>query len=441
MNPLHTLARLLTVRDAPVDIVRRVHAILSDHGADIPVALWDGTALGPTDTGYRFVLRHPWSLRSILVPPTDVAAGEAYLFDDVDVEGCMITARHAIAAFRGDVDLGWGTRVHLFRLLLSLPLPPKRGRNGRAQLRGRRHTKQRDQQAVQFHYDVSNAFYGMFLGEQLVYSCAYFSDEDPGEPREDPRALERAQVRKLDMVCRKLRLSEGQRLLDIGCGWGALVLHAARHYGVCAEGITLSVEQAALARKRIAQAGLDDRVEVRVEDYRDTTGRYDAVASIGMFEHVGEPQFSNYFARAYELTAPGGLFLNHAITTGRHTDIRDLSADSRVFVGAYVFPDATLAPANLAVRLMEESGFELLDVHQLRLHYARTLRHWVFNLERNAGAARAEVGEVVYRIWRAYMAGAAVGFATADLGVVQVLGAKDPQDLPLGRRWMEPTRP
>jgi cyclopropane-fatty-acyl-phospholipid synthase len=294
---------------------------------------------------------------------------------------------------------------------------------------------------VRLHYDIGNDFYRTFLDEQLVYSCAYFHPDDPEEPGADPSALDRAQVRKLDLVCRKLRLRPGERFLDIGCGWGSLVLHAARHYGVRAVGITLAHEQATLARERVAAAGMSKQVDIRLVDYRELGGTFDAVASVGMFEHVGPNRFETYFRTAWERTAQGGRFLNHAITSGERNEVRDLAADPGNFVGAYVFPDGALAPAHVAVRLVEQTGFELLDVQQLRPHYARTLRHWVHNLQRNAQEARRLAGERTYRTWLAYMSGSVVGFETNDLGVVQVLGVKGDAALPLGRGWMEPLRP
>ncbi|MFO7776717.1 MAG: cyclopropane-fatty-acyl-phospholipid synthase family protein [Nitriliruptoraceae bacterium] len=417
--------------------MRRVHALLARHAVALPVRLWDGTQLGPDDAGFQLVLQHPWSVRSLL-PLDDLSAGEAYVFEDIDVEGSVTAALRVVSRLPGTQDLGWFERIRLVRNVLALPRPPQRASSVRGRVAGRLHSPARDRQAVRFHYDVGNGFYAHLLDADLVYSCAYFEDEAPEDPAEDPRALDRAQVRKLDLVCRKLRLRPGQSLLDIGCGWGSLVLHAARHYGVRALGITLSTRQAELARERITAAGLADRIEIRVEDYRETRGSFDAVASIGMFEHVGEERFETYFAQAYRLTTPGGRFLNHAITTGGRDEIRNLAKERRSFMGTYVFPDGTLAPAHVAVRLMEQAGFELLDVQQLRRHYARTLLHWIHNLETNADAVRAEHGEIPYRVWRAYMAGSVVGFESNTLGLTQVLGVRGEADLPLTRSWMEP---
>jgi len=432
------LSRLRVARRRePAALVRRVHALLAQHAVALPVRLWDGTELGPSNAGYRLILQHPWSLRSLL-PLDDLSAGEAYLFEDIDVEGSMTAALRVVSRLPSMEHLGRLERIRLLRNVLALPAPPERVSSVGARFAGRLHSPARDRQAVRFHYDTGNGFYTHLLDANLVYSCAYFEEESPEDPAEDPLALDRAQVRKLDLICRKLRLREGESLLDIGCGWGSLVLHAARHYGVRALGITLSTPQAELARERIAAAGLTDRIEIRVEDYRETRGSFDAVASIGMFEHVGEERFETYFARAYDLTAPGGRFLNHAITTGARDEIRDLAKERRSFMGTYVFPDGTLAPAHVAVRLMEQAGFELLDVQQLRRHYARTLLHWIHNLETNADAVRGEHGEIPYRVWRAYMAGSVVGFESNTLGLAQVLGVRGDAGLPLTRSWMEP---
>jgi cyclopropane-fatty-acyl-phospholipid synthase len=440
MGALGTLIRPLRSQDEPAAIVRRVHDVLARHGVSVPTRLWTGEELGPSPAPYRLILHHPWSLRALLVPFSDRVAGEAYIRDVIDVEGSLIAALHDMAALRRPGALGLLHRAALVRDLLSLERPPGEQPTGARALTGGVHSKERDAAAVRIHYDVGNDFYRTFLDEQMVYSCGYFAGEDPAEPAADPSALDRAQLRKLDLVCRKLRLREGERFLDVGCGWGALVLHAARHYGVRAVGITLSNEQAELARERVAAEGLTDRVDIRLEDYRDVRGTFDAVASVGMFEHVGKNRFETYFASMRARTAPGGRFMNHAITTGRRMRISDLSDDPGGFVGTYVFPDAVLAPAHVAVRLMEHAGFELIDVQQLRPHYARTLRHWVHNLETNRARARLVCGEVTYRTWRAYMAGSVVGFESGDLGVVQVLGARGAH-LPLGRAWMQPLRP
>jgi cyclopropane-fatty-acyl-phospholipid synthase len=412
-------------RDRPTQAVDALHARLVRRGFDLPVRRWDGVELGPADSDWRLVVEHPWSLRTMLRPPIGLSAGEAYVFGDVDVEGSMVSALRALAGLRL-LDSSVAERVAVGWKLWRLPRPPRTRRERDVQaadLAGPVHSRGRDADAVRYHYDVGNDFYRLVLDRGMVYSCAYFDEADRHAPLTDDR-LERAQVRKLDLVCRKLHLQPGDRFLDIGCGWGSLVIHAVRHYGVRALGVTLSEPQAELAGRRIADAGLSDRAEVRVLDYRDVSGRFDAIASIGMFEHVGADQLETYFLRVFDMTADGGRFLNHGITTGRRDVVRDLTEDPKSFLGRYVFPDGTLVRAHVPVRLMEDVGFELLDVEQLRPHYVRTLAQWCERLERHADEARTLVPETTFRIWRAYMAGSVVGFESGDLGVVQVLGGK-----------------
>lgn len=416
-----------------VAAVARIRRRVADAGHEIPLRLWDGTELGPTDRGYRVVLEHPWSLRAMLVPPTDLNVGEAYVTGVFDVEGSMVAAMHDVA--RVVEDTGLTAQLATAVDLLRLPSPPGRGRGRIADLAGRRHSPRRDARAIRHHYDVGNDFYRLFLDRRLVYSCAYFSEADRDRDSDD--ALDRAQLRKLDLVCRKLRLRAGERFLDIGCGWGSLVIHAAERYGVDAVGVTLSEQQFELARRKVGDAGLTDRVDIRLQDYREVDEQFDAIASVGMVEHVGADQLGSYFARCFDLVADGGRFLNHGITTGRRDEIRDFTEDTNSFVGRYVFPDGALVPAYVTVQHLQQAGFELVDVQQLRPHYARTLRHWVRRLESNADQAREVAGDGSYRTWRAYMAGSVVGFECGDLGVVQVLGSKGAR-LPFGRRWMLP---
>jgi len=411
-----------------VGLVTRVHRRLASAGHALPVRLWEGTRLGPQDAEFVVVLQQPWALRAMLVPASDLAIGEAYVHDDFDVEGSMVAALRAAADLAS--DMGRLRRLAVGADVLRLPRPPRRPTARRARVSGRLHSRGRDAQAVRFHYDLGNDFFQLYLDEEMVYSCAYFAEDDDD--------LDRAQVRKLDLVCRKLHLRPGERFLDIGCGWGALLVHAVRRYGVQAVGVTLSAEQAALARERVTAAGLDDRVEVHVTDYRDVTGTFDAIASIGMVEHVGVRNLPTYFATARRLLRPGGRFLNHGITPGQRNEARRLSEDRGSFVGAHVFPDGELVPTWMAVQHMQRAGFEVLDVEELRPHYARTLQHWVRRLEANADVACKAGGEEAYRVWRAYMAGSVVGFESRDLGVVQVLGSVG-ADVPPGRDWMLPT--
>ncbi|MFP4635692.1 MAG: class I SAM-dependent methyltransferase [Nitriliruptoraceae bacterium] len=403
-------------------------------GMELPIRLWDGRALGPSDAGFRLVLHHPWSLRALLVPPTDLQAGETYLAGAVDVEGSMVAALRELRRFRD--GLTTRGKLSLARSLLSMPRPPQRSVDGRVRLRGRRHSQGRDAAAIRHHYDVGDELYHRFLDEDLVYSCAYFAESDREAPVTDRSVLDRAQRRKLELVCRKLRLRPGERLLDVGCGWGSLAIHAARYHDVEVVGVTLSKNQAATARERVAAAGLADRVRIELTDYRDVTDRFDAIASIGMVEHVGAEQLAAYVAHLYDRLEEGGRLLNHGITTGQRNVVTDLAASPDSFIGRYVFPDGALVPAHQMVSLFEQGGFEIRDVEQLRPHYARTLQHWVANIEVDYDASVEVVGAMTARVWRAYMAGSSVGFETGDLGVVQILATRGLASLPFDREHL-----
>lgn len=394
-------------------------------GVTLPVRLPDGSEHG--DGPFRLVLHHDASLRALLWPPDDLTAGEAYVHGDVDVEGDLVAALHLLG--RADVvGLTVADRVAIGRRLLALPRPPRRDRSRRARLHGRRHSPARDRDAIRFHYDLGNDFFRLFLDDALVYSCAYFTPQDlAGDVRAGDVALERAQRRKLELVCRKLDLRPGMRMLDVGCGWGSLAIHAARSHGARVVGVTLSDEQADLARHRVAALGLGDRVEIRLADYRELDGSFDAVASVGMVEHVGADELPRYFRRLHRLLRPGGRLLNHGITTGARREVRDLGRASGSFVGTYVFPDGALVPASTMLGHLEDAGFEAADLHQLRPHYARTLRHWVARLEARHDDAVRVASERDFRVWRAYMAGSVVGFESNDLGVVQLLGVSGGQ--------------
>jgi cyclopropane-fatty-acyl-phospholipid synthase len=399
--------------------------------------LWDGTVEIPDrEPGFTLVLNRPGSLRRMLFPPTDLALGEAYLRDDFDVEGDLEQATGL-----ADV-LGARLRspVLLARLWRELPTDDfvqngAEGPPGRP--RGRPHSRGRNSAAVRSHYDVGNEFYALWLDGRMAYSCAYF---ETGE--EDIHA---AQEAKLDLVCRKLRLEDGETLLDIGCGWGSLVLHAVERYGVRATGITLSERQATFARRRIAEAGLADRCRIEVRDYRDLPGEavFDKVVSVGMFEHAGRTSLPTYFSQAYRLTRPGGLFLNHGIVSlsSRPAPLRMLAgplAHKTSFIQRYVFPDGELVPPADVLRLAEAAGFETRDLESLREHYALTLRRWVKRLEDHHEEATRIAGETTYRIWRLYMSGSARAFATGRIGVIQTLLSKNDEDghsrLPLTRK-------
>jgi cyclopropane-fatty-acyl-phospholipid synthase len=380
---------------------------------NVGVRLWDGTRW-PDDQPRpaTLVLNHPGALRSMFLPGTEVGLGEAYLYDDFDVEGDLETV-FGLAEELAQDAVGVLAKVRAARDLLKLPSGAGRkpGRRGPAQLKGKSHSIERDRRAVTYHYDVSNDFYSLWLDRRMVYSSAFFQAPDDD--------LDRAQESKLDYICRKLCLRPGQRLLDIGCGWGGLVIYAAQHYGTDATGITLSQPQADLANARIAEAGLTGRCRVRVCDYRavDEPGRYDALVSVGMFEHVGVKLLPTYFSRAWELLKPGGVFLNHGIARRADEKLRK----ERSFSDAYVFPDGELTPISTSLRAAEETGFEVRDVESLREHYALTLRHWVRRLEAHHGQALQCVDEPTYRVWRLFMSGSAHFFKVGRLNVYQAL--------------------
>jgi cyclopropane-fatty-acyl-phospholipid synthase len=394
--------------------IAAVQLLLSDyHPRDFAVELWDGTCLAPESGQFcRFTwnINHPGALRNLLRSDRQVALGEAYIFGDFEIEGDIL-ACFGVGEYLATKHWSAAEKVRIGSLLLSLPSANK---HEQAHLHGRVHSKSRDRQAISFHYDVSNDFYQLWLDEAMVYSCAYFRSQEDD--------LNTAQELKLDYICRKLRLKSGERLLDIGCGWGGLVLHAAQNYGVEAIGITLSQQQQELAKARIQDAGLSSRCRVELLDYRDAArlGTFDKLASIGMVEHVGKGHLSEYFERAFVLLKPGGVFLNHGIGHSVKSD----AAESAGFIKTYVFPDSDLVPIFTMLEAAEKAGFEVRDVENLREHYALTLRHWVRRLEAREPQARELVGDLKYRIWRLYMAGCAYYFRNGDMDLYQSLLVK-----------------
>jgi cyclopropane-fatty-acyl-phospholipid synthase len=406
------------------------------------VRFWDGSEdKPPGEIAFVLVLRHPGALRHMLLPPTQAAMGAAYTQGHVDLEG-SVEAATAVAEQVARHVRHPGRLLRLVSGGLRLPRRAEVGDSPKGPaparpLRGSRHSRARDAAAVRSHYDVGNDFYRLFLDRRLVYSCGYFPSESTD--------LDAAQEAKLEHVCRKLRLQPGDRLLDIGCGWGALVLHAVQHHGVRALGITLSEPQAREARERIAAAGLEDRCTVEVRDYRDLPSdeRFDKIASVGMVEHVGRRRMRRYFREVARHLKPGGLFLNHGIVSleGPPGPLRRVSLVAlrplTSFIPRYVFPDSELVSVAELTAPGEREGLELRDVESLREHYARTLRHWVRRLEANHEVARRLVGEATYRVWRIYMAGSAHFFTAGHIGVVQTLWGKPARD---GSLPLPPTR-
>jgi len=385
-------------------------------GADLPVAFeaYDGSRCGPVDAPATLVLRSPTALQRIVTAPGELGFGRAYVAGDLDVQG-DIWAALSLRDRMPNVRLGTKQLLAIVRLLgaagLRRPTPPAE----ETRLHGRLHSKSRDAAAIAHHYDVSNEFYRLFLGSTMTYSCAVWADRSVG--------LDAAQEAKYELICRKLDLQPGMRLLDIGCGWGGMAMHAARHHGVTAVGVTLSRKQAELAEKRVAEAGLGDVVEIRLQDYRDVAdGAYDAISSIGMFEHVGLSQVKEYFDRCYALLRPQGRFLNHAI--GRPPGFKHSRMPRRGFIDRYVFPDGELHEVGTIVSAIQEAGFEVRHLESLREHYALTLRAWVANLEANWDTAVAEAGVARARIWRLYMAGSAINFEAGRTQIHQVLATR-----------------
>lgn len=406
------------------------------------VRYWDGSEEGGAPAGvatprFTLIVRRPGALRRALLPPSELALVEAYLRDDLDAEGDL-----GAASLLGDATAAAlrspGAALRAARHLLALPrrdafpnaspdAPSSRGTERRAPLPAARprHDRRRDARAVRFHYDVGNDFYALWLDERMQYSCGYFPTG-----AEDIHAAQRA---KLEHVCRKLRLAPGERLLDVGCGWGGLLEHAALRHGVEGVGVTLSEPQAAAARARFAAAGIADRCRVEVRDYRDVAaeGAFDKVVSVGMREHVGCARLPDYFAAVHRVLKPGGLYLDHGIVRGGAAESRGVRAWAArrlwrrdAFIQRHVFPDGELATLGALIRDAERAGLEARDVENLREHYTLTLRHWVRRLEARHAEAAAMVGERTYRVWRLYMAASALGFRTGRITLCQTLYAR-----------------
>ncbi|MEV3990277.1 cyclopropane-fatty-acyl-phospholipid synthase family protein [Streptomyces sp. NPDC049837] len=417
-------------------------------GFPLPVGIraWDGSEAGPPGAPV-LVVRHRRALRRLLWKPGELGLARAWVAGELDVDGDLYEALDRLAGLVWERGADAKDAVHAVRAvrdprfraaargLLQLagawPPPPPPAEEVRLRT-GPLHTKRRDKAAISHHYDVGNDFYALVLGPSMVYSCAYWSEDS---------TLEEAQAAKLDLICRKLALKEGDRLLDVGCGWGSMAIHAAREYGARVVGVTLSTEQAAYARKRVADEGLTDRVEIRVQDYRDVKdGPYDAISSIGMAEHVGRIRYREYADDLYALLKPGGRLLNHQISRRPEKDEAAYHVDD--FIDRYVFPDGELAPVGRTTTALEDAGFEVRDVEAIREHYGLTLRRWVTNLESRWAEAVRLTSPGRARVWRLYMAASAVSFERNRIGVNQILAVRTPDDgvsgLPLRpREWTE----
>ena len=386
-------------------------------GAPLRVRAYDGSSAGPVDAPATIELRSPKALSYLLTAPGSLGVARAYVSGELDVEGDVYDALVALWSFDKMVNIGWRERWETLRNLdpkaLRFVEPPESEIGARRVLTGLRHSKSRDAEAISHHYDVSNQFYEYVLGPSMTYTCACYPTAEA--------TLEEAQAHKYDLVCRKLGLKPGMRLLDVGCGWGGMVRHAVKHYGVRALGVTLSRRQAEWAAKAIAEDGLSELAEVRHQDYRDVTETgFDAISSIGLTEHIGFKALPDYFEFLYSRLRPQGRLLNHCITRPTTTE----GVKSKGFIDRYVFPDGELAAAGVLAAIMQDAGFEIRHDENLREHYAKTLVGWGQNLEANWDACVGEIGIERARVWRLYMAGSRLGFELRGIELHQFLGVK-----------------
>jgi cyclopropane-fatty-acyl-phospholipid synthase len=391
-------------------------SLLADLGSrNFAIRLWNGDLVGPAPSGfpaYTLVLSQPGSLRAMFLPSKSLTICEAYFRGAYDVEGDLSEFWRLVQfLFEG----GRLRKRAVTEALAGLPefRPPLEGRQ-RVRLPGEVHGQQRDQLAITSHFDVSNEFYALWLDSRMLYTCAYFRQPD--------NDLDTAQRDKLDLVCRKLRIKPGERMLDVGCGWGALAMHAAEYYGAEVLGVTLSRAQTQWAQERIIAKRLSDRCRVEHCDYRAVEGvaRFDKISSVGLCEHLGEAKLPGYFSHIWKLLKPGGTFLNHAI--GTHPAISPPHGST--FINAYVFPDGELSAISTMLAAAEGAGFEVRDVECLREHYEKTCLFWLHRLEANAAKAIALTDESTYRIWRLYLAYSAFGFASGLPSIYQSLLSK-----------------
>jgi cyclopropane-fatty-acyl-phospholipid synthase len=377
-------------------LIGQLESRLAGLSLPVSVTLWNGRTIGASQPAVKLTVRSPKAMLSLANPSLGKIA-KAYVEGEIDLDGnARETVRLGEKLVAGDATV-YRRRSNVWKWW--------------------RHTRPADRKWIQHHYDVGNDFYALWLDSNRVYSCAYFNNPDD--------SLDLAQEQKLDHICRKLVLNAGERFLDIGCGWGGLILWATRNYGVKALGITLSDEQHAYVTERIKTLGLGNRCEVRLMDYRDVPedAPFDKIASVGMFEHVGKRNLPDYFGKIHRLLKPGGLVMNHGITTNSLED-GQLGSGIGEFVDEYVFPGGELVHVSRVVSEMAGQGLETWDAECLRPHYAKTLWHWVSRLEANADRARQIVGEKRFRTWRIYMAGSAHAFDRGWISIFQILGAK-----------------
>src|SRR5262245_8285952 len=410
--------------------IRILTALTEGFAGNFVVQLWNGQTWQPNTgpTPFTLALKHPGALRAMFRPFDKVGFGEAYIFDDFDIEGDVFAftmwLKHIVK--KADSRSIW-TKLQLLRAVRKLPNQqnPRDPSKGREEVRGD-HSLANDRAAISFAYDLSNEFYNLWLDPKMLYSCAYFNSPD--------ESLEDAQTRKIDFVCKKLRLKPGEKFVDLGCGWGALVIHAAKHYGVHATGVTLAGEQAKWCEKAVDEAGVRDRVKIVYSDYRDFSapGQFDKASSVGIGEHIGIKYLPGFFSKIYECLKPGGVYLHHGIMLRPNTPYPRWTP----FARKYLFPNGELHSIMVAQDAAVRVGFEIRDTENIRESYILTLEHWVRRLEANREAVVKLVGDVTYRTFRIYMAGATLGFKSGVYALNQLLLSK-PNDgvsgLPLNR--------